>query len=421
MISRRQLLASATATAVTCMTKQTQQLRGRRVLLIDLDDIGREYLDAQIALGGAPNLAGAVASGRTYQTFWAAPNCSLFRARVLTGLDAYRAGNLVGRIVGGGDNWFHGPAGTWMPEGLPGQKVKIGKLHVTGGQAFPAVTVLRGWDRFVGVRGNCDNDGGAGYYSWFEGTADSQGASVAVQTQHNTERTADLALAELAAGTELIHVSFNAIHRPLELPPGYTGTTEAEIRAAMLAHLDHWIGQILAVAVPAGYVVLIACDNGSDGDGKGTYLEDGTNTHLIILGAGVIPGVSTRLVQATDLWATIRRLRGDMSGAVAADSCDFSDDFLPWSQWHAPREFLTVDWFPFVGVMPPADKWSRMIRNARWKYVDQKIKTAGILAEPVQALFDLESDPEEQVNLLDAPLSAEAAMAYDLLLENLPT
>lgn len=426
-ITRRTLLQGTALTAVAQMVPSKAAVRGEKVLVIDLDDLGREYLNQQAGNGGAPNLAGAMAAGRTYGAFWAAPNCSVFRARAMTGLDAYRPGNLVGRIVGGAYPNFAGPSGKWVCDGLPGQKVKIGKVHIVGGNQFPGVMHARGWDRFVGPRANVNNDGGAGYYSWWEGSADSQGSSIALQTRHNTSRTAELALTELAAGTELLHVSFNAIHEPLELPPNdepagmvYSGTTEAEIRAAMLFHLDYWVGQLLAVAVPAGYVVLIACDNGTDGDGKGTYFEAGTNTHLIALGARVIPGVSNRLVQATDLWATIRRLRGDMSGSVALDSVDFLDDMMAARAVCAPRQFLTVDWFPFVGVPPPPNKWSRMIRDARWKYVDQKIKPSGILAEPVQALFDLQSDPEEQVNLLDAPLSTEAQAALDLLTANLP-
>ena len=67
----------------------------RKVLLIDLDDLGREFLSNAISLGLAPNLANAMAVGRNYQNFWAALMCSPFRARVLTGLEAFRPGNLV--------------------------------------------------------------------------------------------------------------------------------------------------------------------------------------------------------------------------------------------------------------------------------------------------------------------------------------
>lgn len=399
----------------------------RNVLLVDLDDLGRELLDRALAFGGAPNMASMVATGRSWGTFWAAPNCSLFRARVLSGADAYRPESYVGRLVGTSDP-FPGPAGPWLPVGLLGRKVKVGKWHLSGtvpAALFPFALVANGWDRFVGSHSNLFT-GGAGYYNWKEYDADQSGWSSNQQAQHNTTRLAQLALAELAAGTELVHVSFCAVHLPLELPPNdeppgkvYQGSTDSAIRAAMLFHLDHWLGVLVQDAVARGYVVLVACDNGTNQAGKNTYKEAGNNTPLFACGDGVVPGMSGRLIAATDLWATVRRLRGD-SVSTAPDSVDFCDDLLGWPAIHQPREFLTLDWYPALGVPPVASQWSRMIRDARWKYVDQKMGPAGTTADAVVALHDLESDPDEVVNLLDAPLAGEARAALALLLANLP-
>lgn len=398
----------------------------RNVLLIDLDDIGRAFLRAAMASGGAPNLQRAFEAGRSYSAFWAAPNCSVFRARLLTGLDAYRLGNRVGRIVQSTDVSFDGPTGLWLPSGLPGRKVKLGKWHCSGAATFPARLITGGYDDFVGTRGNLDEDGGT-YYTWTEWFADAQGTSSALQTQFATTRVAQLALAELALGSELVHVSFHAIHKPLTQPPDgepaghvYSGTSEDELKANLLFHLDHWLGRLLERAFERGYVAIVACDNGTDGEGKGTYYESGIDTPLVVVGHGVKPGASARLVQATDLWATVRRLRGDSSGATAADGFDFSDDCLSLPPVTAPRQYLTVDWFPYLGVAPPANKWSRAIRDARWKYVDQKLPPNGMLPAPVVGLWDLQSDPDEQVNLLDFPLTPEADAALTDLLANLP-
>lgn len=397
----------------------------RKVCWIDLDDLGREYLDQQIAAGQARNLARAKLTGRTFTDFWAAPNCSVFRARAMTGLDAYRPGNGIGTIVRKTDTAWPGPSGQWIAEGLPGTSVKIGKVHLTGSDVFPQVMLDRGFDRFVGMRGNL-GENGASYYNWLEYHADAQGTGVTTQTKHNTTRIGELALEEIALGTDLVHVSFNAIHAPLELPPNheppgkvYSAANDQEVLDAMLFHLDYWVGQLIAAAAPAGYVVIIACDNGTDGDGKGTWREDGVNTDLIVLGAGVASGASSRLVQATDLWATVRRLRGDPSGATALDSRDFTDELLAVPQVDAPREFLTVDWFPDLGAPPPLSKWSRCIRNAEWKLAWQKWTPLGTIALPYLGLHHLPTDPEEETNLLDAPLSPEAQAAYDLLLANL--
>lgn len=399
----------------------------RKVLLIDLDDIGWDLMRRVEPLGGTPRMTAAMAAGRVWTRFWAAPNCSLFRARVLTGADAYRPESYIGRLVQTSDK-FAGPAGTWLPDGLPGERVKLGKWHMSGDvplAMFPQSLVARGWTRFVGNHSNLFTNG-TGYYDWKEYDADAQGVTWTQQTQHETTRMASLCLSEIAAGTDLIHASFCAIHKPLDLPPQgepvgktYTGVTDFQIRLDMLYHLDHWLGEVMDAAVAAGYVVLVACDNGTDQLGKNTYYETGSNTPLFALGSGVVPGVSQRLVAATDLWATVRRLRGGTGSAP--DAVDFTDDLLGWPPVERERQFLTLDWYPGLAEPPVPGQWSRMIRDARWKLVDQKIKPAGTSGDKIVALHDLESDPEEQVNLLDSPLSGEAQAAYDLLLANLPT
>jgi arylsulfatase A-like enzyme len=374
-----------------------------------------------MSLGLAPNLATAMAVGRSYQNFWAALMCSPFRARVLTGLEAFRPGNLVSRIISESD-YFIGPTGTWMPAGLPGQKVKLGKWHLSSYEYFAVGVALGGYDRFIGLRANVGT-----YYNYEQWYANTVGSSSVILTTHHTSQLASDLLTELDLGTDLIHASFCAIHTPLALPPNdeppghvYAGGTEQDVKREMLYHLDYWLGRIFTQALAGGYLILVTCDNGTDGAGKGLYFEAGANTNLIVLGNGVIPGSSSRLVQATDLWATVRRLRGDVSGLKATDSLDFTDDFLAVPQIDAPRKIMRLDWSGFLGVPTPPENWSRMLRDDRWKYVNQtfapKPVPPGI---PLIALHDLQSDPSETVNLLDSPLSPEAEVAYGILLANL--
>jgi arylsulfatase A-like enzyme len=432
MFTRREVLAGASALGISALA-QPAEGRGsapaaadftRRVLLIDLDDLGHELLEQAMATGGAPNLRRAMLAGRSYAHFWAAPFCSPFRARVLTGLDAYRAGNLVGRNVMP-DDTFAGPTGTWLPAGLPGTKAKVGKWHVSNGPTFPTLLVSGGYDRFRGIVQNVAQPGPGSYYDWIEWFADASSSGSQQVTEHHTRRTARLANAEIDLGSEFIHVSFQAIHKPLDTPPQnephgkvYSGQTDEQKKLDILFHADHWIGVLLVKAVALGYVVIVACDNGTEDEGKGTHLETGSHTHLFVCGRGVLPGVSSRLVQATDLWATVRRLRGDPSPSTV-DSFDFSDDFLPVPAIAAPRPFMTLDWFHSLGASPVASQWSRMLRDARWKYLDRKTSPASTILIPLKGLWDLDNDPQELVNLLNAPLSAEAQSAYDLLLANI--
>lgn len=423
---RREVLLGSGALGLAALVPAARAFESRKVLLVDVDDLGHAQLAAAIAGGGAPNFAAALQRGRTYPRFWASPLCSQFRARVLTGLDAYRPGNRVGRVIKPQDA-FAGPTGTWIGEGLPGRRVKLGKWHLSTLPSFPAAIVAAGYDRFAGIPGNLQQTG-SGYFAWTEWLADGGAVVQLPQSEHHTTRTAKLALAEIALGSELVHASFQAVHEPYESPPDgepaghvYAGVSEAEIQADMLFHLDHWLGELIGAAVARDYVVLVAADNGSSGDGKGTALETGTNTPFFVVGRGVSPGVSQRLVQATDLWASVRRLRGAASGLEQPDSRDFSDDFLGLPPVHAPRVYLTCDWYPHLGLPPVKAQWSRMIRDARWKYLDQKLPPSGGVLELLKGLWDLESDPSETQNLLEAPLSAEAQAAHQRLLAHLPS
>ena len=200
-MNRRDILLGATAMSLTPLVhatpapgllQATQQLQ-RRVLFVDIDDLGRALLTKAMNTGGAPNLRRAMLSGRSYDNFWAAPFCSPFRARALTGLDAYRSGNLVGTFVKLTDS-FSGPTGLWLPSGLPGAKAKLGKWHISNGPTFPANVVAGGYDRFRGIVQNVDQPGPGNYYNWTEWFADSatSGLQQVAPTQHDAHGAIDL-------------------------------------------------------------------------------------------------------------------------------------------------------------------------------------------------------------------------------------
>ena len=259
-----------------------------------------------------------------------------------------------------------------MPAGLPGQKVKLGKWHLSSYDDFAVGVALGGYDFFVGVRSNVET-----YYNYEQWFASPLGSNSAVLTTHHTTQLASDVLAELAFGTELIHASFCAIHTPLALPPNdeppghvYAGGTQQDIKHDMLFHLDYWLGQIFAQALAKGYIIIVTCDNGTDGDGKGLYFEAGPNTNLIVLGKGV----AGQFLPTGSSYGPVgdrERSRGDTSGLQATDSLDFTDDFLAVPQVDAPREIMRLDWSGFLGVPTPLENWSRMLRDDRWKYVNQ--------------------------------------------------
>lgn len=422
-LDRRQVLAAsaaavASASLASCTSKAA--FSARKVLLIDIDDVGWTFFEDCIAQGDAPELAALRSRAREYRNFWAAPVCSVFRAKVLTGLESFRAGNSVGANVPSNNMGpFRGPSGTWITHGMPGRRTKRGKWHLSAGPGWPELVVERtaerdGYDEYSGPKGNLQS-----YHEWTCARVKrGERAQLVELREFATNVTAADALADVASGVEFIHVSFNAPHAPHNLPPpaneppgvSYPGRSRY---SDLFRHLDWRLGQLVRAAIAADYVVLLACDNGTSGEGKGSLAEIGVHTPLFAWGRDVASGASERLVSAVDLWSTVRQLRG-VESFTSPDSLSFASDLLASGENLAsrPRSLLRTDSFPSYGIAPVAATWRRAVRTERWKLVELPDADDG---EARRALYDLRADPDERQNLLERSLSAEAQAALDEL------
>ena len=202
----------------------------RKVLLIDIDDVGTQFLNDAQSAGYAPNFARFRSSGVDFANFWASHLCSPFRARLLTGTDAYREGNQMGGLV---DETITAKQtstkllGPWITDEMPGRKTKRGKWHLTGLGTFPLAAVGPGhYTACSGLRNNPAVDGSVCHQRWIYEKAEMIGGEYRVTTEYrygdsnftSTVIAADAA-ADIAAGVEFIHVSFSAIHGPTQRNP----------------------------------------------------------------------------------------------------------------------------------------------------------------------------------------------------------
>lgn len=422
-LDRRQLLLAGAAawSATQLVGCGPTRPEARKVLLVDIDDVGWPFFEECLASGDGVQLAGLRASAREYRTFWSAPVCSVFRAKVLTGLESFRPGNSVGANVPSNQMGpFNGPSGAWITHQMPGRRTKRGKWHLSAGaKSWPDLVVERtperdAYDEYSGPKGNLHD-----YYAWSGGRVKRGGAAEHFEsTEFATNVTAREALEDVRRGVEFVHVSFNAAHAPhnnpppADEPPGATYPGRSGY-SDLFRHLDWRLGELLRAAIAADYVVLLACDNGTSGEGKGSLAEVGVHTPLFAWGRGVVPGTTERLVSAVDLWSTVRFLRGCADFVSAQDSRCFAGDLLGLElPGNEPRELLRADAFPSYGIVPKPDTWRRAVRDARWKHCLVPDAEPG---EPQVALYDLRNDPQERVNLLDAPLSDEASAARSRL------
>jgi len=271
------------------------------------------------------------------------------------------------------------------------------------GYGWDHIERVGGFDDHWAVWGNLSERNGAGAYTNFEVSDDGE-----LREVHGTWATTaqvDRMLAwtgERGEAPWLIYAAFNAVHAPFEMPPGELVTSEryeqamrvggARLRSrersdwpawcAMIEALDRELGRLLDGLEEQGQLertmVFFLADNGSpervmidawererldlgplfgrlvrprEERFKHTVYECGVRVPLIVRGPGVAaPGrASDALVDAPDLWETIRELLGVERAEVlpeghAIDGVSFLD-VLRDPDCRGARRFSLVEHF----------------------------------------------------------------------------
>jgi len=408
--------------------------------------------------------------GVVFRNFWSQPVCSPTRATIMTGRYGFRTG--VGRPIGPAAD---GGASGALPEApakpvsapyeTPGRARRVGSpvsrglrmseymlpmaLDAGAGGTYRTAAIGK-WHLADADNGWLDHPkhSGIDYYeavmhgedSYFAWRKNLNGEVVGM-TGYGAPDRADIASEWIRQqGDEpwFMWLSFILPHTPLHLPPrellqsDYSDlsptadTRDNPIRYfhAMIEAMDTAIGRVLDSMDPEvrdnTYVIFIG-DNGTTAGSvaapfeperaKGTVYQGGVSVPLIVSGPGVAQGrVSDALVNSTDLFATILEMAGtDADAAVPSrvnlDSVSFLRN-LSNPDAPSPRDWVYADVFPgsFAGVAG-ADY---AIRNERYKL---------LRSQGNYELYDLIEDPYEHVDLLDGRVSAEAALQYRLLRE----
>ncbi len=218
-----------------------------------------------------------------------------------------------------------------------------------------------------------------------------------------------------------LYFSSQDIHAPRTPHPRFQGKTELGYRGDAMVQFDWSTGEILKALEKHGLrentIVIFSSDNGpvyDDGyvdgtivecsreevdqghDGSGIWrggkyqiYEGGTRVPLIISWPGTIePGISNAMVNQIDLLASFAKFLGiRLSRDEAVDSRDTLDAFLGKSE--TGLELMVEESFGLA------------LREGDWKYVGPANPTWPPNRPAIEeALFNLESDPSEQVNLI---------------------
>jgi choline-sulfatase len=195
---------------------------------------------------------------------------------------------------------------------------------------------------------------------------------------------------------------------------------------ACVDFVDDCIGELLTGLEASGLlentIVIYTSDHGEMAGlhglwGKGVYFESSIGVPLLMCGPGIASTNSHvgHPLSLMDLFPTTSALAG-LPVPPGLDGVDFSGVLSDPAAAPAPRQFAASSYFAWGvrvrGAVGAAEdepcRAMRLIRERDWKYIE--IEGAAPL------LFDLQTDPDENINLADQPRYADRCRAMRELL-----
>jgi arylsulfatase B len=398
----------------------------KNILLIIADDYGADSsslynsTSAGALLPPTPNTTMLAQSGMVFASAYANPLCSPTRACLLTGRHSFRTG--VGYALGAAGSSPLAASEFTLPEafaaaGTGHHLAQFGKWHLATGLNSPFT--VGGWTNFAGsIQGAVSS-----YTNWPKVV---NGAQTLNYTNYATSDVVDDAVAWIntrGTNTWFAWVAFNAGHTPLHKPPinlapSYAALpgTPAHINNnpelyfhAMIEAMDTEIGRLLASVNLAETHIIFIGDNGTTAQtiqppsptthSKGSLYQGGIKVPLVIAGPNVTNPGTTNLtpVHAVDLFATILELAGTnvavVPTGIAIDSRSFASTLSGVSDL-SRRIYAEV-----FDTNPLTDADGRALQDSRWKLIR--------FNDGHDEFYDLQTDPNESINLLAGALTAE--------------
>jgi arylsulfatase A-like enzyme len=390
------------------------------ILLILADDLGYGDLSSYGADDlKSPHIDRLMAAGMRFDNFYAnCPVCSPTRAALLTG----RYQDLVG-VPGvirthAANNWgWLSPQAVLLPQLLNAvgyRTALVGKWHLGLDAASHPNT--RGFGEFHGFLGDMMDDyyhhrrHNINYMRHNARTIDPQGHATDLFTQWSI----DFIKQQSTADPFFLYLAYNAPHTPIQPPadwlekvkrrePGIDNRRAKLV--ALIEHMDHGIGQILAALRETGLardtLVVFTSDNGGQvsagarngalRDGKQSVYEGGLKVPTCLVWPGRIAaqGKTSLRAMSMDLFPTVLEAAG-LKPSRQIDGVSV----LPVALGRQQAE-LRKYWFfrRREGGTRYAGKTIEAVRRGDWKLLQNSP------FEPME-LYNLASDPLEQQNVI---------------------
>ncbi len=394
------------------------------ILLIIADDMGLDATPGYNVGSVKPNmptLQSLMNSGIRFNNLWSYPVCTPTRASILTGKYGFRTNVLkVDDVLSTSEVSIQ----KHLDNHASGYNhAVIGKWHLSRSENHPTDM---GINYYAGSLGG----GVQSYWNWNL----TEGGQTSSSTEYTTTKFTDLAIDWIDAQTQpwFLWLAYNAPHTPFHLPPNelhYQGSLpsdEASINAnplpyylAMIEAMDTEMGRLINAMSDterANTIIIFIGDNGTpnrvaqdygSSHAKGTIYQGGVNVPMIVSGKNVtrLNESENALINTTDLFATV----ADIAGTGTSEINDSKSFKALFSDANADKRD-----YVYTELGRDSGNPDYTIRNATHKYIS--------FEDGTEALYDLNDNPLEDPNLLDAaqlPLSDENSAIKDELVNKI--
>ena len=417
------------------------------IVFILVDDLGPEWISAYGAEDiETPNIDKLASRGMKFDNAYSMPQCTPTRATLLTGQYPFRHGwtnhwdvprwgagchfdpkhNLTFARLIRDAGYATGVAGKWQINDFRIQP-NILKRHGfdewlmwTGGEGDNPPSDERYWDPYI--------------YS------SAEGKSRPYKGEFGPLLYNDFVLDFLARhkdGPMLVYYPMALTHTPfVETPHEPYAESNLERHKAMTRYVDYLVGRVMRELERLGVwdntYVFFSTDNGTVPSisgrmngrlvrgGKAKLTENGPRQPFIVTGPGVAPGsTADALTDFSDLLPTFVELAGAKTPAGYEVDGHSIADVLHGKDPAGPREWmLAMGYGPAYldekGVRPVQQFTDRVVRDKRYKI--------HVLDGKAAKLYDLQSDPAEERNLIgsSAPEHRAALAKLSAVVEGFP-
>ncbi len=396
------------------------------LILILVDDLGKDWIGSYGADGvETPHIDELARTGIRFDNVWSMPQCTPTRVTLLTGQYPFRTGWVnhwdAPRWGFGYFDWRCYDTVATQLRAADYAKAIGGKWQINDFRRQPESLTRHGFDDWCVWTGYEQGNPPSANRYW-DPYVFTRTGSRTYEGKFGPDLYCDFLIDFLRRHRDqptFLYYAMALTHGPLVTTPlDREAKAPRERHRAMVRYTDHLVGRLVkevdALGLRQETIILFTTDNGTAGGmlnsvdgrrlsgGKATLFEGGVCQPLLVNGPGRVPGGrrSDALVDFTDLMPTLVELgNAKLPSGRVIDGRSFAP-LLRGTADDSPREWiLSMGYGKAVqdqdGVRGRHAYSDRVLRDKRFKvWVDT--------GRQVTALYDLQNDPGESHNLIDA-------------------